>query len=154
MRKEFKIGLFLVLGLVLVISIHLCTRKSMSVESRTLQLTQHLTGSNQSPIGANASSRTPAKVGASAVAAALDANAPLTDLQPVIKTTADLTKFEQSEPIKTQHFYIVREGDVLSYISQKFYGTARKVNQIYEANHNIIKDKNLLRPGMKLIIPL
>jgi nucleoid-associated protein YgaU len=133
-RKEVKIGMFVCLGLVLVISIYLCTHKSMLVGSQTPQ--------------------TPANVPASVVATALDANAPLTDLQPVAKTTVDLTKFEQSEPIKTQHFYIVHQGDVLSCISQKCYGTARKVNQIYEANRSIIKDKDLLNTGMKLIIPI
>jgi nucleoid-associated protein YgaU len=134
MRKELKIGLFLCLGLVLVISTYLCTRKSMSVESQTSQAS--------------------ANIPASAVAVALDANVPPTDMQPVTNTTVDLTKFEQSGPIKTQHFYIVHEGDVLSVISQKFYGTARKVNQICEANPNTIKDKNRLNPGMKLIIPM
>jgi nucleoid-associated protein YgaU len=149
MRKEFKIGMFLGLALVIGGIFYLSTRKSVTVESRTLEQTQNMAGPNlpamdlNTPSFADANSR-------SAVAAALDTNAPS---QPVASTSADLTKFEQTQPVKTQRFYIVHKGDMLSTISQKYYGTTKKVNKIYEANKDIIKDKNRLKPGMKLVIP-
>lgn len=60
---------------------------------------------------------------------------------------------EQAEKIKTQRFHIVRKGETLSEISRKYYDSANKWQKILEANRQIIKDVNKLRPGTKLIIP-
>jgi nucleoid-associated protein YgaU len=147
MRKEFKIGMFLGLGLVIIGIIYLSTRPSVSPENRVLEQTQHLVGQNLPAVDMNAAARAEVNRPA-AVAAALDANAPSAS-----NATSDLTKFEQSQPIKTQRFYIVAKGDMLSTISQKMYGTTKKVDKIYEANRDVIKDKNRLKPGMKLVIP-
>lgn len=144
MRKEFKIGMFLGLAVVIIGIIYLSTRKSVTVESRTLEQTQHIAGTNVPVIEVN-----DANARRMAVAAALDANTS----SPVATTTADLTKLEQSQPVKAQRFHIVQKGDMLSTISQKYYGTTKKMNKIYEANKDIIKDKNRLKPGMKLVIP-
>ncbi len=65
----------------------------------------------------------------------------------------DSTIYEQTEKIKTQKFHIVREGETLSEISRKYYDSANKWQMILEANRQIIKDVNKLRPGTKLIIP-
>ncbi len=65
----------------------------------------------------------------------------------------DSTIYEQAEKIKTQRFHIVREGETLSEISRKYYYSANKWQMILEANRQIIKDVNKLRPGTKLIIP-
>jgi nucleoid-associated protein YgaU len=146
MRKEFKIGMFLGLALVLVGIIYLSTRKSVTVESRTLEQAQKMAG--QTLPGLEVNNPPDANVRPVSVAAALDANA----VSPA-GTAADLTRFEQSQPIKTQRFYIVHKGDMLSTISQKMYGTTKNVNKIFEANRDIIKDKNRLKPGMKLVIP-
>jgi nucleoid-associated protein YgaU len=148
MRKEFKIGMFLGLGLVIIGIIYLSTRPSVSPENRVLEQTQHLVGQSLPAVDINAAALAETNRPA-AVAAALDANAPSAST-----ATADLTKFEQSQPIKTQRFYIVHKGDMLSTISQKMYGTVKKVDKIVEANRNILKDKNtILKPGMKLVIP-
>jgi len=153
MRKEFKIGMFLGLGLVIIGIIYLSTRKGVSTEDRALEQTQHLVGQNLPTMDLNAPPAADANK-AAAVAAALDANTlSLTGSQPIASTTGDLTKLEQSQPVKTQRFYIVHKGDMLSTISQKYYGTTKKVNKIYEANRTVIKDKNSLKPGMKLVIP-
>jgi nucleoid-associated protein YgaU len=152
MRKEFKIGMFLGLALVIIGIIYLSTRKPASIESRILEQTQPTAGMNLPAMDVNTLSLADANRPA-AVAAALDANAPSPGSQPVADTTADLTKFEQSQPVKTQRFYIVHKGDMLSTISQKYYGTVKKVDKIYEANRDVIKDKNRLKPGMKLVIP-
>jgi nucleoid-associated protein YgaU len=142
MRKEFKIGMFLGLALVIVGILYLSMHKRSSVETRTLEQTQ--------PVAALPAADMNDGNRPAAVAAALDANAPsLTTTD----ATADLTKFEQAQPVKTQRFYIVHKGDMLSTISQKYYGTTKKVDKIYEANKDVIKNKNVLKPGMKLVIP-
>ncbi len=65
----------------------------------------------------------------------------------------DSTIYEQTEKIKTQRFHIVRKGETLSEISRKYYDSANKWQKILDANRQIIKDVNKLRPGVKLIIP-
>jgi len=59
----------------------------------------------------------------------------------------------QPEKIKTQKFHIVRSGDTLTGIACEYYGSANKLQKILDANRDIIKDANMLRPGTKLIIP-
>ncbi len=49
--------------------------------------------------------------------------------------------------------YTVQKGDTLQKISQKFYGTTRKWNRIYEANRNVLRSPNRVYPGQKLVIP-
>jgi nucleoid-associated protein YgaU len=49
--------------------------------------------------------------------------------------------------------YLVVKGDVLSGISQKFYGTSRKWQKILDANKDILSSPERLQPGMKLRIP-
>jgi nucleoid-associated protein YgaU len=65
----------------------------------------------------------------------------------------DLTIYEQSEPIKTTRFHIVRRGDSLSTIAREHYGSADKWRKILAANQQSIKDANKISPGTKLIIP-
>jgi nucleoid-associated protein YgaU len=149
MRKEFKIGMFLGLALVIIGVIYLSTRKSVTVESRTLEQTQYIAGPNLPSGEPNALAVSDANV-RDTIASVLDQNSVSV---PVATTSADLTKFEQTEPIKTQRFYIVHSGDTLSGISQKYYHTVKNVNKIYEANRNVITNKNRLKPGMKLVIP-
>ena len=59
----------------------------------------------------------------------------------------------QTEPIKTEKFYIVRKNDTLSSISQKYYGSAGQWPKIFDANRKTIPDANKLPIGAKLIIP-
>lgn len=49
--------------------------------------------------------------------------------------------------------YEVKAGDTLSLIAKKVYKDGRKYNRIYEANKDVIKNPNALRPGTKLKIP-
>ncbi len=51
--------------------------------------------------------------------------------------------------------YTVKPGDNLWKIAQLQYGNASKLDAIYETNKALIgKDKNLIQPGMKLVMPL
>lgn len=63
--------------------------------------------------------------------------------KPVVLTAAKVTTT-----------YTVREGDTLWSISQRFYGTPWKWEQIWDANRSVIGDNpNEIQPGMTLRIP-
>jgi nucleoid-associated protein YgaU len=49
--------------------------------------------------------------------------------------------------------YIVMKGDTLTRISRMHYGDDAHVELIYQANRDVIKDKNVLVPGTVLVIP-
>ena len=49
--------------------------------------------------------------------------------------------------------YVVVDGDTLSGISLKFYGTARRWPDIYQANRDILPNESVLRVGSTLRIP-
>ena len=65
----------------------------------------------------------------------------------------DLTVYEQTEKIKTEKFHIVQQGQTLSDIAYDRYGSAAKWRKIYNANRDVLKNPNSVRPGTKLIIP-
>jgi nucleoid-associated protein YgaU len=47
----------------------------------------------------------------------------------------------------------VAEGDSLTRISLRYYGTATRWSEIYEANRDVLSGENSLRPGQRLRIP-
>jgi len=49
--------------------------------------------------------------------------------------------------------YTVVAGDSLSKIAKKLYGDANKWKRIFEANKDIIKNPDLIKPGQTLKIP-
>ncbi len=50
--------------------------------------------------------------------------------------------------------YTVQKDDTLQKISEKFYGTTKKWNEIYKANRNILKNPDTLSVGQVLSIPV
>lgn len=52
-----------------------------------------------------------------------------------------------------QQYYEVKKGDTLSKIAQQFYGDKMLYPQIFEANRDILKDPNKIKPGQRLRIP-
>ncbi|MEW6101471.1 MAG: LysM peptidoglycan-binding domain-containing protein [Candidatus Omnitrophota bacterium] len=62
----------------------------------------------------------------------------------------------QEPEIEGQGFerYTVQKGDTLQKISQRFYGTTRKWQKIYEANQDTLKSPNKVYPGQALNIPM
>lgn len=52
-----------------------------------------------------------------------------------------------------QRIYVVKKGDTLSGIALEVYGKAGRWREIFEANKDVIKNPNLIRPGWKLRIP-
>ena len=53
----------------------------------------------------------------------------------------------------TDRMYLVAEGDTLSSIARKFYGTARARRRILEANRALVRDPYFIQPGWRLRIP-
>ena len=49
--------------------------------------------------------------------------------------------------------HTVVAGDSLSKIAKKFYGDSNKWKRIFEANRDILKDPDKIRPGQVLKIP-
>lgn len=67
-------------------------------------------------------------------------------------------KVEEKKPEKDYFYYTVKSyeskhKDCLWVLAKRFYGNPRKWKVIYNANKDVIKDPNLIRPGWKLKIP-
>jgi nucleoid-associated protein YgaU len=52
-----------------------------------------------------------------------------------------------------ERMYTVKPGDSLSSISKHFYGNTKDYVRIVAANQNKIENKNLVHPGLELVIP-
>ena len=67
-----------------------------------------------------------------------------------------LTSFGETitiDPREVPKSYTVQSGDTLSKISKKFYGTANRWNDIYQANRDTLSSARSLREGQELLIP-
>ncbi|PHX87143.1 MAG: hypothetical protein CK538_00140 [Opitutia bacterium] len=53
----------------------------------------------------------------------------------------------------TERFHTVQEGDSLTRSSAHHYGTPNRWPDIYEANRDVLRGENALRPGRRLRIP-
>ncbi|MBC7367261.1 MAG: SEL1-like repeat protein [Undibacterium sp.] len=56
-------------------------------------------------------------------------------------------------PVPVERFHTVLEGDSLTRISSRYYGSANRWQDIYDANRDVLKGENALRPGQRLKIP-
>jgi nucleoid-associated protein YgaU len=177
MQKDFKIGLLVGLIFVIVAALWLATRPSLIPEERLLR-SQLGSGTLPTRQPADPLQRRTAKSRgdklSNAVAAGsgeairtvqsqpsesvhLQTKATGSDRQlskiEIQQTVPDMTIYEQAEKIRTQRFHIVLQGDTLSAISRKYYGSANKWRKILHANRSQISDANKIQPGTKLIIP-
>jgi nucleoid-associated protein YgaU len=59
----------------------------------------------------------------------------------------------QAPPPPAAKTYVVVEGDTLTKISRKFYGSSGRWEEILKANHDILKDEKSLVVGSTLKIP-
>jgi NitT/TauT family transport system substrate-binding protein len=71
----------------------------------------------------------------------------LTEKQPITQNTAKPTA-------TATQVYIVKSGDTLSKLAERFYNSVSKWEKIYEANRDTLKNPNYIFIGMKLTIPL
>lgn len=70
------------------------------------------------------------------------------------KGVSNVSVDEIKTPAEDQtEYYIIKSGDTLSAIAQHYYKDANKYPKIFEANHEVIKDANLIFPGQKIRIP-
>jgi nucleoid-associated protein YgaU len=62
-----------------------------------------------------------------------------------------------AKPVKsintTDQQYVVKVGDTLSKLAERFYNSTSKWEKIFEANKESLKNPNYIYVGMKLIIP-
>ncbi|MFZ0035404.1 MAG: LysM peptidoglycan-binding domain-containing protein [Sedimentisphaerales bacterium] len=139
MQKDFKIGMALGLVLLTIVVVLLSTRPSLSIRARMPG--PHSAG----PLEATTIGKTTRQ------------NKPLTAVdRPAQRDELKLPQLsanEQPKEIKTERFHIVREGETLSDISYKYYGSADKWQKILGADHLPIKNPSKIRPGTRLIIP-
>ena len=56
-------------------------------------------------------------------------------------------------PVAQQRFHTVTDGDSLSRISLRYYGTANRWQEIYNANRDVLQGSSTLRVGQQLRIP-
>ena len=131
MPKDFKIGLFV--GLVLVIGAMLWLSTHPSLSTRARMLGPESAGAEREPIEQPG----------------FAPNRP--DSRSAGADTGSEKKPGKSA--KTPRYHTVREGETLSGISYQYYGSENKWQKIRDANREIIKDVSKLKPGTKLIIP-
>jgi nucleoid-associated protein YgaU len=140
MQRDFKIGMSLGLLLVVAAILWLCTRPSLSPEAR---MSEPQETAVQMEISV-------APIPTQEVTEVANNQLSIIDNQP---KSNDYTLYEQPERIATQRFHIVRRGETLSAISQKYYGSADKWRKIFQANRQIIDNADKIQPGTKLVIP-
>lgn len=169
MDKDFRIGL--IAGVVLVVAalIWVATRPSLRPQARlqgpAVPSSRRVSPPVQSPPAPPGQVEpSPRALPQGVIPAEPDVTPerPLADLRPATEpgpagptrpNYPDLTVYEQTEPIQTTKFHIVQKDESLSSISQRYYGTPNRWQQILRANRDAIKDPNRIIPGTKLIIP-
>lgn len=73
--------------------------------------------------------------------------------QPVTPPAAAPQAPAQPAAAPAETTYTVQAGDTLSKIAKQFYGDANKYMVIFEANKDMLKDPDKIRPGQTLRIP-
>ena len=61
---------------------------------------------------------------------------------------------EAAQPAMSMEKYTVQKGDTLQKISQKFYGTTKRWNKIFQANEGVLKAPNKIFPGQVINVPV
>ena len=72
-------------------------------------------------------------------------------IRPVVNE--DESEREELTTAKSPRYHIISNGDTLSGISYQYYGTENKWQKILDANRDVIRDVKNLRLGTRLIIP-
>jgi nucleoid-associated protein YgaU len=76
--------------------------------------------------------------------------------EPVVQAVASVPSEDptQATPASSEpELYVVKPGDTLGALAQRFYGKAGLYMRIFEANRDILSDPNLIKVGQKLRIP-
>lgn len=76
-----------------------------------------------------------------------------TEAAPAEEKKPAAAEAKQADAAVAGEEYIVKSGDTLGKIAQKFYGDARRSDVILKANPALAGNPDVLRIGMKLVIP-
>jgi len=167
MQKDFKIGLVFGAICLLGLLVWLATRNSMSPDARlakSFEQTQSQTPSDP-PVNVTPVSDTQSQVAETPPSGTPTSPASPQEAQPEpvqtvhVRSEPNLNapEDEATEPsgpkIKTNRFHIVRQGETLSGISQKLYGTSKLWPKILQANSDRLTAPEKIQPGMYLVIP-
>ena len=141
MQKDLKIGM--ISGVVLVIAalIYISTRPSLSTKARMFKANKLDANEFEYAFGSDSSTETDIR---SAETRQSEPTQPISQIKP---------KYESAQIIKTKRFHIIRKGETLSKISNRYYGSASKWSKIFRANRDVLSSPDKIKPGTKLIIP-
>jgi nucleoid-associated protein YgaU len=67
--------------------------------------------------------------------------------------THDIIADIEVEDTSAYQFHTASEGDTIEKISERYLGTSDRINEIKEANNDVIGADNNIKPGSKLKIP-
>jgi len=74
--------------------------------------------------------------------------------RPVTYAAPNTPVLPAPEPVPpVLRYHVVAEGESLTRISMRYYGTSTRWEEIYDANRDVLKGENALRPGQRLRIP-
>jgi hypothetical protein len=76
----------------------------------------------------------------------------------LLLNVSDLNPLGEERPLPPPpppppRIHIVQPGDTLRGLAARFLGDARRWPEIFQANRDVISDPDLIRPGMRLVIP-
>jgi nucleoid-associated protein YgaU len=153
MQKDLKTGVLLGLTLIAGVALWFATRPSLSTKARMLQ-----TDSTQPAQVQNLPAPYKPQAQQRFFYEDRRTTEPATDTQLEKNTAPDLSAPQQTYTLESNvegvvRIHIVEEGQTLSGIAYKYYGSANKWRKIFDANRSRLKDANTLVPGMRLTIP-
>ncbi len=61
---------------------------------------------------------------------------------------------EETPAAPKEEYYVIKKGDTLSHIAQRYYGKASRWKDLFEANREVILDPDKIFPGQKIRVPL
>ena len=151
MQKDFKIGLVFGAVCLLGLLVWLATSNSLSPDARLARSFEE------------SQTQTPAASPVNVVPVMPQEEPPETQPEPIqqvfsgrepnLNAPEDPATEHLGPKIKTNRFHIVGEGETLSGISQKHYGTAKLWPKILQANSDRLTTPEKIQPGMYLVIP-
>lgn len=131
MRTDYKVGLTVGIGFAVLLVVILATRPRKAPAPAPAQQPQQIAPVQERPVNL-------------APVPAPEPNLQQSQVQPVAPPVP---------PPRPPRVHTVREGETLSDISERYYGTPNRWERIYRANQSIIRDPDRIHPGMRLIIP-
>lgn len=69
-------------------------------------------------------------------------------------STEQMSSAEAVTSEKKYESYTIQKDDTLQKISEKFYGTTKKWQMLYDENKDVLKSPNNLRPGKTIKMPI